>query len=131
MARVHLAGNVSVPRSFRDRLETRRAALRRASSNPVLWAVLLAACLLGPPLAHAQPADTVLINGKIVQFGAEFAEALAVRDGRIAAVGRSAEIRAQIGPNTRVIELEGRTVIPGLIDSHIHAIRAGLTFMTE
>ena len=54
-----------------------------------------------------------------------------MRDGRIAALGRSAEIRALAGPATRVIDLAGRTVIPGLIDSHIHAIRAGLTWQTE
>jgi predicted amidohydrolase YtcJ len=54
-----------------------------------------------------------------------------VRDGRIAAVGATADIRALAGPNTRVVDLAGRSVIPGLIDSHIHAIRAGLTFATE
>jgi predicted amidohydrolase YtcJ len=81
--------------------------------------------------AQAQPADTILVDGKIVVFDAAPAEALAVRDGRIAAVGRSAEIRALAGPATQVIDLAGRTVIPGLIDSHIHAIRAGLTYVSE
>ena len=81
--------------------------------------------------ARAQPADTVLLNGKIVQYDAAPAEALAVRDGRIAAIGRSADIRVFAGPATRVIDLGGRTVIPGLIDSHIHAIRAGLTYTSE
>ena len=82
-------------------------------------------------LAHAQFADTILINGKIVQYGAAPVQALAIRDGRIAAVGSTADIHALAGPNTRTIDLEGRTVIPGLINSHIHAIRAGLTFNTE
>ena len=59
------------------------------------------------------------------------ARALAVRDGKIAAVGTSAEIRALAGPATRVIALGGRTVIPGLIDSHMHAIRAALFYATE
>lgn len=81
--------------------------------------------------ALAQPPDTILLNGKIVVYDAEPAQALAVRDGRITALGRSAEIGALAGPSTRVIDLGGRTVIPGLIDSHIHAIRAGLTFQTE
>ena len=66
-----------------------------------------------------------------MQYGAAPAQALAVRDGKIAAVGSTADIRALAGPNTRAIDLDGRTVIPGLIDSHIHAIRAGLTFTTE
>jgi hypothetical protein len=73
----------------------------------------------------------MLLDGKIVQYGAAPAEALAVRDGRIAAVGRSSDIRALAGAGTRVVDLAGRTVIPGLIDSHIHAIRAGLSFTTE
>ncbi len=98
--------------------------LRRIAGSIVLLAALVAA-------AHAQTADTVLINGKIVQFDSAPAEALAVRGDRIAAVGRNEDIRALAGPATRVIDLAGRTVIPGLIDSHIHAIRAGLTFTTE
>ena len=92
------------------------------------WAGLLAV-LAGT--AHAQTADTIVINGKIVRYDDAPAEALAVRDGRIAAIGRSADIRALAGPATRTIDLDGRTVIPGLIDSHIHAIRAGLTYTTE
>jgi predicted amidohydrolase YtcJ len=82
-------------------------------------------------VAQAQDADTVLLDGKIVRFDAAPAEALAVRGDRIVAIGNSAEIRAFAGPATRAIDLAGRTVIPGLIDSHIHAIRAGLTFATE
>src|SRR5262249_9387195 len=70
-------------------------------------------------------------NGKIVTFDSAPAEALAVRDGRISAIGRSADIRKLAGSATRTIDLGGRTVIPGLIDSHIHAIRAGLTYTTE
>ncbi len=81
--------------------------------------------------AQAQSADTILLGGKIVTFDSAPAEALAVRGDRIVAVGRSADIRALAGPATRVIDLAGRTVIPGLIDSHIHAIRAGLTYTTE
>ncbi len=92
---------------------------------------LVALLLASTVSTHAQPADTVLLNGKIVQYGAAPAQALAIRDGKIAAVGTTADIRVLAGPNTRTIELEGRTVIPGLIDSHIHAIRAGLTFTTE
>src|SRR5690242_19920299 len=83
--------------------------------------------------AWAQPADTVLVNGKVVTVDSQSSirEAVAVRDGRIAAVGSTADIRKLAGPRTRVIDLEGRTVIPGLIDSHMHAIRAALSFTTE
>ena len=95
----------------------------------LVGAVLAAA----PSTVLAQNADAVLLNGKIVTLDAAtpIAEALAVRDGRIVAVGRSAEIRALAGPATKVIELAGRTVIPGLIDSHMHAIRAALFYATE
>ena len=85
------------------------------------------------PRAWAQAPDTVLINGKILTVDSQFSirEALAVRDGKILALGRTADIRKLAGPRTRVIDLQGRTVIPGLIDSHLHGIRAGLSFTTE
>ena len=96
--------------------------------NPMiapLVAVALTTAGFAAP-AFGQNADTVLLNGKIVTLDAALptAEALAVRDGRIIAVGPSADIRAFAGTATRTIDLEGRTVIPGLIDSHMHAIRA-------
>ena len=93
----------------------------------------LASCLLLSAALWAQVPDTVLINGKILTVDAAFStqEALAIRDGRIAAVGTTASVRAQAGLTTRVIDLGGRTVIPGLIDSHMHAIRAAVSFSTE
>ncbi len=77
--------------------------------------------------------DSVLLGGKVVTLDGRSSvqEAVAVRDDRIAAVGRSDEVRALARPGTRVIDLGGRTVIPGLIDSHIHAIRAALSYATE
>ena len=60
------------------------------------------ALLASAAFAHAQSADTILLNGKIVHYDAAPAQALAVRDGKIAAVGRSADIRALAGPATRV-----------------------------
>jgi len=101
------------------------AAVVRAAAGALLG---LLACTAP---AQAQFADTILLNGKVVVYGASPAQALAVRDGKIVAIGASADIRALAGSATRVIDLGGRTVIPGLIDSHIHAIRAGLSFTTE
>jgi predicted amidohydrolase YtcJ len=95
------------------------------------WVRVIALLVLWAGSAHAQAPDTILVNGKLVRYGAPLAAALAVRDGRIAAIGTSGEIRALAGPSTRIVDLGGRTVIPGLIDSHIHAIRAGLTYTTE
>jgi predicted amidohydrolase YtcJ len=72
----------------------------------------------------AEPADLVVLDAKIltVDDGFRVAQALAVRDGRFVAVGSTAEVRARIGATTRVIDGGGRTVIPGLIDSHVHAL---------
>ncbi len=82
--------------------------------------------------AESLTADTILTGGKIVTVDSKntIAEALAVRNGKILAVGSSRDVKKLSGPRTKVIDLAGRTVIPGLIDSHIHAIRAGLTFST-
>jgi predicted amidohydrolase YtcJ len=81
----------------------------------------------------AQQADTILVNGKIVTLDqrSSIADALAIRDQRIEAVGAAADVLPRRGDRTRIIDLGGRTVIPGLIDSHIHAIRAGFKFSTE
>ncbi|MEO5925750.1 MAG: amidohydrolase [Bryobacteraceae bacterium] len=82
---------------------------------------------------HAQPPETILINGKILTVDARnsIQQALAIRDGKITALGTTAAIRPTAAPSTRIIDLGGRTVIPGLIDSHMHAIRAALSFSTE
>src|SRR5258708_2586744 len=90
------------------------------------------ALILASP-AWSQSADTVWVNGKILTVDNQFStrEAIAVRDGKIVVVGSDVDVRKLAGPKTRVIDLQGRTVIPGLIDSHMHAIRAGQTFGTE
>ena len=84
-------------------------------------------------LAVKAPADMVLYRGKIVTVDRDFSirQAVAIKDGRFLAVGTEREMRPLIGPSTRVIDLAGRTVIPGLIDSHIHATRACLTWNGE
>jgi len=94
---------------------------------------ITAALLIGALPAFSQAPDTVLLNGKILTVDDQFStrEALAMRDGRITALGRTPDIRKLAAPQTRVIDLEGRTVIPGLIDSHMHAIRAAQSFATE
>lgn len=71
--------------------------------------------------------DLVLLGGRVHTVDAPAAEAVAISGGRIAAVGSTADIAALAGPATRVIELAGRTVLPGLIDSHCHFEQAGMT----
>src|SRR5690349_18977722 len=84
-------------------------------------AVLLAALQFGSQ-AQTAPADIILINGKIITVDARdsIAQAVAVSAGKIAAVGSNEQIRARVGPRTEVIDLQGRTATPGLIDSHVH-----------
>jgi predicted amidohydrolase YtcJ len=75
-----------------------------------------------------RPADLVLLGGRIETIDAarRRVQAVAVRGGRIVAVGREADLRRVIGPRTRVVELRGRTVTPGFGDAHVHAVAAGL-----
>jgi predicted amidohydrolase YtcJ len=88
----------------------------------------LIACLLAgwSAAAAAQSADQILLNGKVVTVDDRFtiAQALAVKGERVIAVGSNAEIEKLKGASTQVIDLQGRTVIPGLIDNHSHWIRA-------
>ena len=84
-------------------------------------------------LAVPAPADLILRNGKIVTVDRAFSikQAVAVRGGRVITVGTDRDMRPLTGSATRVIDLGGRTVIPGLIDSHIHATEAGLSWDAE
>lgn len=78
-------------------------------------------------------ADSILIKGRIATMDdrKSFAQALAIKDSRFIAVGPDQEIMAYKGEKTKVIEAGGRTVIPGLNDSHIHVIRGGLNYNME
>ena len=111
------------------------AFVKRGPVSRICVVAVFLFALIAIDSAHAQtvaPApDTILINGRLVVYDRDPAQALAVRDGKIVALGDASSIRALAGPSTRVIDLGGRTVIPGLIDSHIHAIRAGLGYSTE
>ena len=78
----------------------------------------------------AANADLILHNGKIVTVDAKFSivQAIAIRNGRIAAVGTDETVlQAERGPHTQVIDLAGKTVLPGLFDNHVHALEAGLS----
>jgi predicted amidohydrolase YtcJ len=81
-----------------------------------------------PVYADEPKADLVLINGKIwtVNKSKPEVEALAVWHGRILAVGTTAEMRKLGGPDTRVIDLGGKRVVPGFYDSHVHLLGSGL-----
>jgi predicted amidohydrolase YtcJ len=95
---------------------------RRASLLPVL---ALAVCTA--VAVHAQtPADLVVLNARIhtLNPATPTATAVAIRAGVFVAVGSDADIRRHAGPNTRTIDAAGRTVVPGLIESHVHSTGA-------
>ena len=91
-----------------------------------VFACLLAACATGSSDTSETP-DLVLYHGKIVTVDGDFsvAQAVAIRGERIVAVGADDAVRARGGLNTKEIDLKGRTVIPGLIDGHLHNAGGG------
>ena len=97
----------------------------------VFVAVALGIAAPGP--LRANPADILLVNGRIVSLDrtSSISAAVAIEAGRITATGRADQMRKLAGAATKIIDLGGRTVIPGLIDSHIHSIRAGFRYASE
>jgi predicted amidohydrolase YtcJ len=81
----------------------------------------------------APTADLILHHGLFTTLARAHptATAVAIRDGRFLAVGADKEVMALAGPKTKVVELKGRRVLPGLIDNHLHIIRGGLNFNME
>jgi predicted amidohydrolase YtcJ len=75
------------------------------------------------------PADLVLVDGKVatMESAGDFAQAVAIRGRRIVRVGTNEEARALVGPETRVFSLEGKLVLPGLVDSHVHFLSGSLS----
>jgi predicted amidohydrolase YtcJ len=96
-----------------------------------LAAVVALACA-AQGQAQAAP-DLIITNGKIATMTKEgaFVQALAIKDGKIAAVGGNAQILKLKSADTQLIDAGGKTVIPGLNDSHLHVIREGLNYNAE
>ena len=116
--------------------ETRRLLLKAAGaagtagvlSGAVPGAAGAQASLPAPVAAGTGLADLILTNGKIITVDAAFtvAQALAIAGDRILAVGSDAAIARVSGPTTRVVDLKGKTVIPGITDGHAHMDREAL-----
>ncbi|PYP88014.1 MAG: amidohydrolase [Blastocatellia bacterium AA13] len=94
--------------------------------------LIIASLCLGLALSTPEPADTLFINGNIytVNDRAPHAEAVAVKNGRVLFVGSNKDAKAYQGAGTRVIDLGGRTVVPGLTDAHYHLSGVGEREMT-
>lgn len=92
-----------------------------------LATALMLGCWIASACADVQPAELVLNNGKVVTVDPRRpeAQALAVVGDKISAVGTNEEIAAYIGPDTQVIDLEGRLAIPGFIEAHAHLLTLG------
>jgi hypothetical protein len=98
----------------------------------MLKIVLVALAGVGLYAQQSAP-DLVFTNGKIITVDERFsiAQAVAIRGDRIVATGTNQEIGRLAGANTRRIDLKGKAVIPGLIDNHMHLLRAGATWAKE
>src|ERR1035437_4204169 len=117
---------------FGLRSRKERSAMRfAAGAGLAVFASLYFA--LPVSIAEAQTADAVLFNGKILTVDKDFSvqQALAISHGQVLASGTSTAVKKLADNRTKLIDLGGRTVIPGLTDVHIHGIRAALTFGTE
>lgn len=110
----------------------RGARAARVLAAGLLGVALIAWLTRSHPEAQT-PADLVLTNGTILTVDANdsIAQALAISDGRIVAVGTSDAIRSRVGANTRVVDLHGRTATPGLIDTHVHFSEADAMFTVD
>ncbi|MGD0134554.1 MAG: amidohydrolase [Bryobacteraceae bacterium] len=107
----------------------------RTSQTRAFWTLVLLTTAGATSLLRAQqPApDLILSNGKIITVDERFsiAQAVAIKGDRIVAVGSNQEMARLAGPNTRRIDLLGRSVTPGLIDNHMHLLRAAATWLRE
>jgi hypothetical protein len=99
----------------------------------ILAVILLGPAILCPTMLLSQQADMVLVHGTALTVDARdsVAQAIAVRDGRIVAVGTDAQVMKLAGAKTRVVDLHGRTVTPGMIDTHSHYAEAGAEDLFE
>jgi predicted amidohydrolase YtcJ len=93
-----------------------------------MW-LLVASAVVAAGLAAAQPAETIFYNAKIITLWekAPIAEAVAISGGRFTAVGTNQDVLKLASAATRKIDLRGRTVVPGIIESHTHPVMAALS----
>jgi predicted amidohydrolase YtcJ len=117
----------------RDRFPHPASASRAVRSFGTRLVLLAMAGAMAMLRAQQPTPDLVLGNGKIITVDERFtiAQAVAIKGDRIVATGTNQEMAQLAGANTRRIDLMGRAVIPGLIDNHIHLLRAGTTWLRE
>ena len=96
-------------------------------SRAIWFAIILVTAALAANSAQGRNATLILVNGKIWTGNSAQpqAEAVACIDGRIVAVGATADVRRWAGPHTRVVDLGGKLVVPGFNDAHVHFVEGG------
>ena len=99
----------------------------------LLFAVSMVLAFYSPAYAATAKADMAFINGKVLTVDKNFSvkEAIAVKGDRIMLVGTNRKIQAHIGKNTQVIDLEGKTILPGINDSHAHVMSYGTVTLSS
>lgn len=103
------------------------ARIRPNLANLTAALVLSSICFGSQKTAAGQVADTVFVNGRVhtVNQRNEVVQGLAIRDGVIVALGDDSSVRNYIGSDTRIIDLEGRMLMPGIVDGHVHPLAGG------
>src|SRR5262245_26880048 len=130
------AGTTEARDGWRERFP-RRDFLKMTASTALTFGAALPATAQtsasappspAPSSSTSQPADVIFKNAKVITVDANFsiARAIAIGGERIVAVGEDAAMAAHAAPATRIIDLKGKSVIPGLIDGHAHMDREGL-----
>src|SRR5688572_2249663 len=104
--------------------------MNRLWNGFIVCAIVATALLSGAQAMAQQPADVILHNGKVLTVDTNFTivPAIAIRGNSVAAVGQNADILAMRGSGTQVVDLKGRTVVPGLIDTHRHIYGAAESY---
>lgn len=98
----------------------------KSRDGQLLALILVLTAMLTSCSESEKKAETILMNGKIITVDSTFsiAEAIAISNGTILKVGNNETIRKMAGDSTKIIDLRGHSVIPGLIDNHVHPIEA-------
>src|SRR6266568_6365213 len=107
----------------------RRRDAEKTIHNSLLCALCASAVLLFLGCAKTEHADLILHHGRVVTVDRDFSirQAIAVKDGKILRVGTDSEVLKLKGPQTQVMDLKGKMVLPGLMDSHVHPGAASMT----
>jgi predicted amidohydrolase YtcJ len=112
-----------------DRVQIGRRSLLRGATAVAAGTVTAGAVPATAVWAGDRPADLVMYGGQVLVMDRAFtvAEAVAIQDGRVLRVGDDGAMRGLIGRRTELINLRGRTALPGINDSHLHGLRTGLS----